>query len=102
MSEHCTEVVTRIRIDPQTGTVAKGALWTEENLPAESLLWSLALISKDRRPKDDGGKVVSFSPKVMLDRFTAVMKDGSRRRLGGDRTVGRGMLSVRISEGVPA
>lgn len=102
LSEHCTEVVTRIRIDPQTGTVAKGALWTEENLPAESLLWSLALISKDRRPKDDGGKVVSFSPKVMLDRFTAVMKDGSRRRLGGDRTVGRGMLSVRISEGVPA
>lgn len=83
-------------MDPQTGTVAKGALWTEENLPAESLLWSLALISKDRRPK--GNK----KPEDMLQNFTKLMEEGNRRlRLGGDRTIGRGMLSVRVSEGVP-
>jgi CRISPR-associated protein Cmr4 len=106
LCQHGTEVVTRIRIDPQTGTVAKGALWTEENLPAESLLWSLGLLSKDRRPepkKKDGSQSPAVKPFELADmfgKFTEVMKQGGRIRLGGDRTIGRGMLSVRLSEGV--
>ena len=40
-----TEVIARIKIDPKTGTVKKGALWYEEYLPADSILYSLALTS---------------------------------------------------------
>lgn len=40
-----TEVVTRTKIDNETGTVQDGALFTEEYLPAESILYSLALFS---------------------------------------------------------
>ncbi|HMU41034.1 MAG TPA: type III-B CRISPR module RAMP protein Cmr4 [Pseudomonadota bacterium] len=113
LCQHATEVVTRIKIDPQTGTVAKGALWTEESLPSESLLWSLGLVSKDRRPlrRDSkssnqstaagtSDKKPELTSQQMLACLDAVVTEKSRIRLGGDRTIGRGMLSVRLSQGV--
>lgn len=39
LAETATEVRTRIRMNPETGVVDNGALWTEENLPAECVLW---------------------------------------------------------------
>ncbi len=86
--------------------MAKKPLWTEENLPPESLLWSLGLLSKDRETKPqktDGSpspEFKSFELADMFGKFTEVMKQGGRIRLGGDRTIGRGMLTVRLSEGV--
>ena len=38
-----TEVIARTKIDNQTGTVVTGALWYEEYLPTDSILYSLAL-----------------------------------------------------------
>ena len=38
IAKHATEVRARIRIDDETRIVAKGALWYEESLPAETLL----------------------------------------------------------------
>lgn len=38
VAKHATEVRARIRIDDDTKIVAKGALWYEESLPAETLL----------------------------------------------------------------
>ncbi len=40
-----TEVITRTKINNETGTVLDGALFTEEYLPSESVLYSLALFS---------------------------------------------------------
>lgn len=48
----CTEVNTRVRLDPESRTVQKGALWTEEALPAESLMWSPMLFGRLRRQQD--------------------------------------------------
>ncbi|HDH91491.1 MAG TPA: type III-B CRISPR module RAMP protein Cmr4, partial [Candidatus Aenigmarchaeota archaeon] len=39
-----TEIFTRIKIDPSTGTVEKGGLWSEEYLPTDTLMYSLILI----------------------------------------------------------
>uniref|UniRef100_A6VYS4 CRISPR-associated RAMP protein, Cmr4 family n=1 Tax=Marinomonas sp. (strain MWYL1) TaxID=400668 RepID=A6VYS4_MARMS len=39
LAETATEVRTRIRMNQDTGVVDNGALWTEENLPAECVLW---------------------------------------------------------------
>ncbi len=36
---YATEVITRIRIDRNTKTAARGALWTEEHLPTDTLLY---------------------------------------------------------------
>src|SRR5262249_24459381 len=46
LTETATEVVTRVRIDDDAKTVAEGQLWTEEALPAESIL--AGLVSCDR------------------------------------------------------
>ena len=37
------EITPRIRINKETGTVAKGALWYEENVPAEAVFYSLMI-----------------------------------------------------------
>ncbi|MDQ7795020.1 MAG: type III-B CRISPR module RAMP protein Cmr4 [bacterium] len=88
---YSTEVVTRVRLAPSTKTVHPGALWTEEYLPAESLLYSPVLLrdsaSPDRR----------FSASTVL----GVVKqlDGTRTWLGGDETTGRGGVCFRVAEG---
>lgn len=102
LSQHATEVVTRIRIDPVSGTVQDGALWTEENLPAESLLWNLGLLSSDRRPLKKSQQreveLKALEPEKLLACFQKGVEKTNRIRLGGDRTIGRGMLSVRLSQ----
>jgi len=42
-----TEVITRTKISPETGTVEQGALFTEEYLPAESIMYSLVLTAPE-------------------------------------------------------
>jgi CRISPR-associated protein Cmr4 len=44
-----TQIDARVRIDPDTGTVARGALWLEESLPAETLLLGLLAAEASRR-----------------------------------------------------
>jgi len=88
-----TEVIARVRIDDSTKTVAQGALWTEEHLPAETLLYATLFASKPRvqnPPSDlqDAAAVLNFVK-------TAV--DGKRLQLGGDATVGRGVVKVRVA-----
>jgi CRISPR-associated protein Cmr4 len=86
-----TEIVTRIRIEDETKTVARGALWTEENLPADTLLYSTLFASTPYRPTDgitDGGKVLQFVEELKLNRV----------QLGGDETVGRGLTAVRYGK----
>lgn len=91
LTEHATEVVTRVRINPETGAVANGALWTEESLPAESLLWSLAFFADARAPSGDARKAQALRSRLLEE-----MKAMNRIRLGGDRTVGRGLVGVRV------
>ena len=50
LAEFATEVTAHIAIDDTTGTVADGALWYQEALPAETVL-SLLLQSDDSRRK---------------------------------------------------
>ncbi|WP_297457203.1 type III-B CRISPR module RAMP protein Cmr4 [Persephonella sp.] len=40
-----TEVITRIKINNETGTVDQGALFTEEYLPAETVMYSIVFFS---------------------------------------------------------
>lgn len=91
-----TEVVTRVRISAETHTVAGGALWTEEQLPAESLLYSVVRITKElRRTKDQDAPEAE---EVLVKRFTTLAKDQPFFHMGGDRTLGRGLVQVRVQE----
>ena len=84
---HATEVVTRVSIDPETGTAKKGQLWTEENLPAESVLVGLVeeVPTATTTPSEEGAYLAFLGNLV-----------GSPIQLGGKATVGRGRCQLRL------
>jgi len=93
-----TEVITRTRIDPETGTVKGGALFTEEYLPSETILYSLALttpifngdkgVFKEEGDKKEEDFVMEFFengvPEVM--------------QIGGNATIGKGVVEIKKME----
>ncbi len=92
-----TEIVSRTRLDDKTKTVAPGALWTEEHLPSETLLYAPLFASKPRIPKENlppDWQEASNADYVLS--FVKKCVDGKRIQLGGDSTVGRGFVTVRI------
>jgi CRISPR-associated protein Cmr4 len=90
LSRHATDLVTRVSIDPDTGTAKKGQLWTEENLPAESVLVGLAEEVPTGARRGKPGELLRSLAKDLLD---------SPIQLGGKATVGRGRCTVRLVRG---
>jgi CRISPR-associated protein Cmr4 len=84
LCETGTEVHTRVRIEDETKTVAKGALWTEESLPAEAIL--AGVVQCDRVFGRSG---VDITPTGLLDRFA---REPLTLQIGGKATVGRGQM----------
>ena len=85
--ETATEVVARIRLEDETKTVAPGALWYEESLPAESLLYTLVRAERSRRKGKD------LVPEAVLDLVKDLLEGALQ--LGGKATVGRGVCQLR-------
>lgn len=92
LSETATEVRARIAIDPKTGTVKRGALWYEENLPAETLLWGIYALSNSMN-KDD--------QRAAKDLASCLPKSGTLLQLGGKAGIGRGLVRF-LTQEVPA
>lgn len=69
--KNSTEVITRIKINNDTGTVQDGGLFTEEYLPSETVMYALAL-----------GK-------------TEQMKDITTLQVGGNSTLGKGVVKLK-------
>ncbi|AEB12638.1 type III-B CRISPR module RAMP protein Cmr4 [Marinithermus hydrothermalis] len=86
--ETVTEVVARIRLDDETKTVARGALWYEESLPAESVLYSLVRAERSFR------KGQEMLPEAVMALFKGLLKGALQ--LGGKATVGRGLCRVQV------
>jgi CRISPR-associated protein Cmr4 len=79
-----TEVITRIKIDNETGTVATGALFTEEYLPSESVLYSLVLAHQEFRADSD------FTAEDVLSFFGENLNEIIQ--IGGSATIGKGLV----------
>ena len=88
---YATEVQTHVRIEPDKKTVAKGALWTAEYLPADSLLYA-PLFFTDARSKKNGRPV-----EAVIEEFTEL--DGAHLQVGGDETTGQGWMAASIYGG---
>ena len=89
LAETATEIRARIALDPETGVVRPGALWYEENLPAETLLWGLYTISASNN-RDD--------PRSGADLMDAMPGPDTLLQLGGKAGVGRGLTRFLIGE----
>lgn len=92
LADTATEIRARVRIDPHTRTVANGALWYEENLPAESVLWGMLAFSPSRSSNS------SDSAQDMQAKFkTCFSQPEQLMQLGGKHTVGRGLCRLVLS-----
>ena len=82
LAETGTEVSTRVRIDDDTKTVADGQLWTEESLPAESILFGIITCDRVYGVKDvnEAKLVEEFATKPL------------QLQVGGKASVGRGKV----------
>jgi CRISPR-associated protein Cmr4 len=89
-----TEVIARVRIDDTKKTVEPGALWTEEHLPSETLLYATLFASKPRAQNPPSGLQ---DARAILN-FVKSIIDGKRLQLGGNATVGRGIVKMRVVE----
>lgn len=91
--ENATEVITRVRIDQESKTVAQGALWTEELLPAETLLYTVGLMEASHQHENGRPK---FLAKDLMKVFGEKVHN-KRLQLGGDSTLGRGWVFASIT-----
>ncbi|HVS38759.1 MAG TPA: type III-B CRISPR module RAMP protein Cmr4 [Gemmataceae bacterium] len=90
LTETGTEVQTRVKISDETKTVADKALWTEESLPAETIL--AGVVACDRVFGKNG---VEIKVEDLLEKFARDKATGKPEfvlQIGGKATVGRGQV----------
>lgn len=84
---HATEVSTRIRLNPETKTVQGQMLFTQELLPAETILYSVLLTEE---PHSDREKRQLQSPEEVLGFVNDGIQKSPLLQVGGDETTGKG------------
>jgi len=85
----CCEVSPRIRIEQDRKTVENGALWYEEYLPPESILYGIVWCDKIHVP---GSKL---SERDLLDKLNGELQ----LQIGGNASVGKGRVCCSFAEG---
>lgn len=88
LTETGTEVSARIRLNDDTKTVADGGLWYEEAVPAESIFVS----------------PLAAAPRAPADRLFAFVAGhlGQPLQIGGNASIGRGLVRLRLHPGRPS
>jgi CRISPR-associated protein Cmr4 len=90
-----TDVVTRVRIDKTKGIVEEGALFTEEYLPADSILYSLAVASSVLKPEKEAIAHEMFNSEVgVMQFFVEVLPKVIQ--IGGNETIGKGITFTHV------
>lgn len=100
-SQQATEIMTRVKLVPDTKTVQPGALWNEEHLPAETLLYAPVRATKFRAEQAalpqawQGVNPAAAQAQQVLNWAKDAAHIPHRLQLGGDETTGRGMVGLR-------
>jgi len=85
------EVNARIKINPDTGTVDKGALWYEEFLPTDTIMYSVLLTSPSF------GKSDKLNGQEVMENLTNDFPE--MVQMGGDATIGKGLMRIALLGG---
>jgi CRISPR-associated protein Cmr4 len=86
-----TEVTARIKLQDDTKTTQQGALWYEESLPTESILFGLVLAFPNNSTAMNEAQIF----KAVSDKLEKPLQ------FGGNATVGRGLCQVKFVD-IPA
>lgn len=91
---YATEIVTRVQLG-ESKTVKRGALWSEEHLPADTLLYAFVAAWRS-----DGAAPESVrTPEALMRRLETLVDQRSVIQIGGKETVGRGFVALRLAGG---
>lgn len=93
LASNATAVNAHIALDAATKTVKDGALWYEETLPPESLLYVALTATASRRRGSER------APGAMLELFAALLEQRSWLQLGGNETTGMGWCRATLNRG---
>lgn len=85
------EVIARNRLETATKTVAKGALWYEEALPAETVLYGLAVLSPTQKIRAE------YTEDTLIAQLNTLA--AGAMQFGGKATVGRGLCRMHLLGG---
>jgi CRISPR-associated protein Cmr4 len=86
----CTEVVTRIALDPTTRTVKDGHLFNQENVPSETLFYSVLTVFPAHTAQ--GGDPATALATLLPDQPPLLLQ------IGGDETTGHGLCECRRTD----
>lgn len=92
--QNATTVEPHVRISDESGTADDGGLFYTENVPPETVFFSVVMASKQRVKRGKGGDGVKSAKEVMSLVEGAI--DQKVVQLGGDATVGRGLVALRM------
>jgi CRISPR-associated protein Cmr4 len=110
-ARHATEVTARIALNYDTKTVKGTALFYQEFLPAETLMYAVVLANDSRRRLEVDDDLIQKHPWLaagrgirltagLVQRFlTENLPPGQVLQIGGDETTGKGLCAVRLSNG---
>ena len=84
---HSTEVITRTKIDNETGTVSDTALFTEEFLPSETLMYSLVMFAPEFKK---GGMTDTAVKTFFVNNQPEVLQ------IGGNASLGKGIVRTKL------
>jgi CRISPR-associated protein Cmr4 len=95
-ARNACEVAQHIRIDDETGTVAGGALYNQENVPSETLFYAIlhAFDERSRNKPADQKRKAEEALKVFAEKV-------SRKQVfqfGGDASTGLGYCTVQLGD----
>lgn len=89
-----TEVTTRVRIVPDSKTVQDGALWTQEALPADTLM--VSAVTARRLRVSNGNRPDPFQTGSSEEVLAWLGENlPERLQIGGDETTGAGQVALR-------
>ncbi|HEB63233.1 MAG TPA: type III-B CRISPR module RAMP protein Cmr4 [Gammaproteobacteria bacterium] len=90
--QHATPVNAHIAIESETKTVRDGALWYEETLPPETLLYTTLSAAHSRKDRKE------MPASAILKSVKELFQAQNWLQLGGNETVGMGWCAVSILE----
>ncbi len=99
-----TEIITRIKVSPEKGTVEEGP-WYEEYLPENTILYSIALYSPlmiSKKKEEEKEKEEKFEclresePGKEVENIEKFIKQGMPEilQIGGNQTIGKGIVRI--------
>lgn len=93
-AQNACEVAQHVRINDETGTAAGSALFNQENVPSETMFYSVLRAFDERSAKKD-----TKDPRKAGQAFGAFEKkcDGQVYQFGGDASTGLGYCTVRVN-----